>query len=135
MMTIDDIKNKNLVLCNYLQSVFEDYKVKAEFSTNDIDLKVITVQEETGNKTVFYGDVEPLNNYFNIDIWGDNIQEQKNTSVLIGNLIGKHIITDFKDQKWQIIFMQVSNPRAIQYMDIRRVSYNLTLKTIINRIG
>ena len=135
MMTIDDIKNKNLVLCNYLQSVFEDYKVKAEFSTNDIDLKVITVQEETGNKTVFYGDVEPLNNYFNIDIWGDNIQEQKNTSVLIGNLIGKHIITDFNDQKWQIIFMQVSNPRAIQYMDIRRVSYNLTLKTIINRIG
>lgn len=135
MMTIDDIKNKNLVLCNYLQSVFEDYKVKAEFSTNDIDLKVITVQEENGNKTVFYGDVEPLNNYFNIDIWGDNIQEQKNTSVLIGNLIGKHIITDFNDQKWQIIFMQVSNPRAIQYMDIRRVSYNLTLKTIINRIG
>lgn len=135
MMTIDDIKNKNLVLCNYLQSVFEDYNVKAEFSTNDIDLKVIVVQEETGNKTVFYGDVEPLNNYFNIDIWGDNIQEQKNTSVLIGNLIGKHIITDFNDQKWQIIFMQVSNPRAIQYKDIRRVSYNLTLKTIINRIG
>jgi hypothetical protein len=135
MMTIDDIKNKNLVLCNYLQSIFEDYKVKAEFSTNDNDVKVITVQEETGNKIVFYGDVEPLNNYFNIDIFGDNIQEQKNTSVLIGNLIGKLIITEFNNQKWQIIFMQVSNPRAIQYMDIRRVSYNLTLKTIINRIG
>jgi len=134
-MTLDDIKNKNLVLCEYIQTLFEDYKVKAEFSTNDNDIKVITVQEDTGQKTVFFGNVAPLNNYYNIEIFGDNIQEQKNVSVLIGNLIGNHILTDFNNQKWQIIFMQVSNPRAIQYMDIRRVSYSLTLKCIINRVA
>lgn len=134
-MTLDDIKNKNLVLCEYIQTLFEDYKVKAEFSTNDNDIKVITVQEDTGQKIVFFGNVTPLYNYYNIEIFGDNIQKQKNVSVLIGNLIGNHILTDFNNQKWQIIFMQVSNPRAIQYMDIRRVSYSLTLKCIINRVA
>lgn len=134
-MTLDDIKNKNLVLCEYIQTLFKDYKVKAEFSTNDNDIKVITVQEDTGQKIVFFGNVAPLYNYYNIEIFGDNIQEQKNVSVLIGNLIGNHILTDFNNQKWQIIFMQVSNPRAIQYMDIRRVSYSLTLKCIINRVA
>jgi hypothetical protein len=134
-MTLDDIKNKNLVLCEYIQTLFEDYKVKAEFSTNDNDIKVITVQEDTGQKIVFFGNVTPLNNYYNIEIFGDNIQEQKNVSVLIGNLIGSHILTNFNNQKWQIIFMQISNPRAIQYMDIRRVSYSLTLKCIINRVA
>lgn len=134
-MTLDDIKNKNLVLCEYIQTLFKDYKVKAEFSTNDNDIKVITVQEDTGQKIVFFGNVAPLNNYYNIEIFGDTIQEQKNVSVLIGNLIGNHILTDFNNQKWQIIFMQVSNPRAIQYMDIRRVSYSLTLKCIINRVA
>lgn len=134
-MTLDDIKNKNLVLCEYIQTLFKDYKVKAEFSTNDNDIKIITVQEDTGQKIVFFGNVTPLNNYYNIEIFGDNIQEQKNVSVLIGNLIGNHILTDFNNQKWQIIFMQVSNPRAIQYMDIRRVSYSLTLKCIINRVA
>lgn len=134
-MTLDDIKNKNLVLCEYIQTLFKDYKVKAEFSTNDNDIKVITVQEDTGQKIVFFGDITPLYNYYNIEIFGDNIQEQKNVSVLIGNLIGNHILTDFNNQKWQIIFMQVSNPRAIQYMDIRRVSYSLTLKCIINRVA
>ena len=134
-MTLDDIKNKNLVLCEYIQTLFKDYKVKAEFSTNDNDIKVITVQEDTGQKIVFFGNVAPLYNYYNIEIFGDNIQEQKNVSVLIGNLIGNHILTDFNNQKWQIIFMQVSNPRPIQYMDIRRVSYSLTLKCIINRVA
>lgn len=134
-MTLDDIKNKNLVLCEYIQTLFKDYKVKAEFSTNDNDIKVIAVQEDTGQKIVFFGNVAPLNNYYNIEIFGDNIQEQKNASVLIGNLIGNHILTDFNNQKWQIIFMQVSNPRPIQYMDIRRVSYSLTLKCIINRVA
>jgi len=134
-MTLEDIKNKNLVLINYLDSIIDDYKIKAEFSTNDNDIKVITVQEETGQKVVFYDNNKPLFNYYNIDIFGTSIQEQKNTSVLLGNLIGQHVLTDFNNQRWQIIFMQVSNPRAVEYMDIRRVSYNLTLKCIVNRVA
>ena len=41
---------KNEVLISYLQSVFKDYIVKAEFSTNDDDKKVIVVQEQPGQK-------------------------------------------------------------------------------------
>ena len=52
-MTENDIKNKNLVLITYLDSIIEGYKVKAEFSTNDQDTKVIVCQEESGSKIVF----------------------------------------------------------------------------------
>ena len=143
-MTETDIKNKNLVLITYLDSIISGYKVKAEYSTNDNDLKVIVCQEESGQKIVFYDNDNPLFNYYTINIYGDNIQEEKETSVVIGNLIGKSITMDYvlkkKDkptetQKWQIIFMQMSNPRAIQYMDIRRVGYTMTLKCIVNRIA
>ncbi len=44
---------KNLVLISYLQSLFKDYLVKAEFSTNDEDKRVIVVQEQPGQKVVF----------------------------------------------------------------------------------
>ena len=44
---------KNLVLISYLQDLFKDYKVKAEFSTNDEDKKVIVVQEQPGQKVYF----------------------------------------------------------------------------------
>lgn len=143
-MTEADIKNKNLVLITYLDSIISGYKVKAEYSTNDDDLKVIVCQEESGQKIVFYDNDNPLFNYYTINIYGDNIQEEKETSVVIGNLIGKSITMDYvikkKDkpvetQNWQIIFMQMSNPRAIQYMDIRRVGYTMTLKCIVNRIA
>ena len=144
-MTEADIKNKNLVLISYLDSIINDYKVKAEYSTNDNDLKVIVCQEESGEKIVFYNNDNPLFNYYMINIYGDNIKEEKETSVIIGNLIGKSVLFDFvvkdkdKDkpeiQKWQLIFMQMTNPRAIQYMDIRRVAYTSTLKCIVNRIA
>ena len=137
-MTIDDINNKNLVLISYLNSIIEGYKVKAEYSTNDNDIKVIVVQETSGNKVVFY-DANPLFNYYNIDIYGDNIKDAKETSVIIGNLIGNNIYLDYKVeneiQKWQIMFKQFTNPRTIAYEDIRRVSYTATLQCIVNRIS
>jgi hypothetical protein len=129
-----DIKNKNLVLIDYLASLFNDYKVKAEYSTNDNDIKVIVVQETSGQKIVFYG-TNPLYNYYNVDIYGDSIKDAKDTSVVIGNLIGNDIIFDWNNQKWQIIVKQFSNPRTILYDDIRRVSYTSTLQCIVNRIA
>lgn len=142
-MTVDDINNKNLVLISYLNSIIDGYKVKAEYSTNDNDIKVIVVQETSGNKVVFY-DANPLFNYYNIDIYGDNIKDAKETSVIIGNLIGNNIYLDYVvtdenknkvTQKWQIMFKQFTNPRTIAYEDIRRVSYTATLQCIVNRIS
>lgn len=138
-MTETDIKNKNLVLISYLDSIINDYKVKAEYSTNDNDLKVIVCQEESGEKIVFYDNDNPLFNYYMINVYGDNIKSEKETTVIIGNLIGKSIVFDYavdkENQKWQLIFMQMTNPRAIQYMDIRRVAYTMTLKCIVNRVA
>lgn len=143
-MTEADIKNKNLVLISYLDGIINDFKVKAEYSTNDNDLKVIVCQEESGEKIVFYDNDNPLFNYYMINVYGDNIKEEKEASVIIGNLIGKSVVVDYeikeKDkptvtQKWQIIFMQMTNPRAIQYIDIRRVAYTMTLKCIVNRVA
>lgn len=134
-MTEEDIKNKNLVLIDYFSTLINDYKIKAEYSTNDKDTKVIVVQETSGEKVVFYNNDNPLFNYYNIEIFGDNIQNEKDTSVIIGNLIGKSIIHTYKNQKWQIIFKQLANPRTTEYMDIRRVTYSCTMKLIVNRVG
>lgn len=141
-MSNDDIKNKNLVLCSYLDSIINDYKVKAEFSTNNEDTKVIVVQETSGQKEIFY-EANPIYNYYNVNICGDNIQDAKNVSVDIGNLIGNNIYFDYvvgkgshqEVQKWQIIIKQFANPRTIEYKDIRRVSYTMTMQTIVNRIA
>lgn len=141
-MTEQDIKNKNLVLIAYLNSIIDGYKIKAEYSTNDKDIKVIVVQETSGQKVVLW-DTNPLFNYYNIDIFGDNIKEQKETSVTIGNLIGKNIYFNWEHlvdkvkvvERWQIMFKQFSNPRTIAYEDIRRVSYTATLQCIVNRIS
>lgn len=130
-----NVKEKNLVLISYLQSLFTDYQVKAEFSTNDEDKRVIVVQEQPGEKVVFYGDITPLFNYYQINIYGLSIRECKNTSVDIGELIGKHVIVEYDDNKWQIIFMQYSNPQAVEYLDIRRVGYSATLKCVVNQIA
>ena len=132
-MTETDIKNKNLVVIDFLKSIINDYKIKAEYSTNDNDDKVIVVQEQSGMKIVFYG-TNPIYNYYNVDIFGTSIKEAKDTSVDIGNLIGKNIYFNWKDQKWQILIKQFNNPRTIEYMDIRRVSYTCTLQCIVNRI-
>lgn len=141
-MSEQDIKNKNLVLCSYLDSIINGYKVKAEYSTNSQDDKVIVVQETSGSKEIFF-EANPIYNYYNIDIFGDNISNAKNISVEIGNLIGKDIYFDYvvghgshqEVQKWQIIIKQFANPRTIEYKDIRRVSYTMTMQTIVNRIA
>ena len=130
---------KNLVLISYLQDLFKDYKVKAEFSTNDEDKKVIVVQEQPGQKVVFFEDIDPLFNYFQVVVYGLSIRENYETATQIGSLIGKHVIIDYvngnETEKWQIIFKQYSNPQAIEYMDIRRVGYTATLQCIINRVA
>ena len=142
-MTEEDIQNKNLVLIDYLDSIINGYKVKAEYSTNDNDINVIVVQETSGRKVVFY-EANPLYNYYNVDVYGDNIKNAKETSVIIGNLIGnniyyewEHINKDKKKetQKWQIMIKQFANPRTIFYDDIRRVAYTSTLQCIVNRIA
>lgn len=134
-MTLDDIKSKNLVLISYLDSIIEDYKVKAEFSTDDSSLNVIVVQEDSGEKIVFYDNNVPLFNYYTINIYGDNIKEEKETSVVLGQLIGQSVLVDYDKDTWQIIFMQLANPRTIEYMDIRRVAYTMTLKCIVNKVA
>lgn len=126
---------KNLVLISYIQSLFDKFLVKAEFSTNDEDKRVIVVQEQPGQKIVFFGDIDPLFNYFQVNIYGLTIKECYESSVVIGNLIGKHVIVDYGNDKYQIIFKQYSNPQAIEYMDIRRVGYSATLQCIINKVA
>ena len=133
-MIEQDIKNKNLVLIDYLRSIIDDYKIKPEYSTNDNDVKVIVVTETSGQKIVLW-ETNPLFNYYDVNIYGDSIKSAKETSVKIGNLIGQNIYFDWKDQKWQIIVKQFSNPRTIAYEDIRRVAYTSTLQCIVNRIA
>ena len=134
-MSEQDIKNKNLVLIDYLRSIINGYKIKAEYSTNaDNDIQVIVVQETSGQKIVLW-DTDPLYNYYDVNIYGDNIQNAKNVSVEIGNLIGNNIYFEWNDQQWQIMIKQFSNPRTIAYEDIRRVSYTMTLQCIVNRIS
>ena len=142
-MTKEDIKNKNKVLIDYLRSIIDDFVIRAEYSTYDQDKNVIVVQEESGIKEVFY-DGSKLFNYYNVDIFGTNIQVSKNVSVDIGNLIGNNIYFNWTIQKedktmetqlWQIMVKQFSNPRTLEWSDIRRVSYTMTLQCIINRIS
>lgn len=134
-MSEQDIKNKNLVLIDYLRSIINGYKIKAEYSTNaDNDIQVIVVQEASGEKIVLW-ETNPLYNYYDINIYGDNIQNAKNVSVKIGNLIGNNIYFEWNNQQWQIMIKQFSNPRTIAYEDIRRVSYTMTLQCIVNRIS
>lgn len=134
-MTEQDIKNKNLVLISYLNQIVDGYKVKAEFSTNDIDTKTIVCQETSGQKIVFFNNDNALFNYFTINVYGDNIKDQYEVINEIGRLIGKSVLIDYNNQKWQLIFKQMANPRAIQYMEIRRVAYTTTLQCIVNRVA
>ena len=57
-MNIDYLEMKELVLIAYLEKIFNEnskvkWKVKAEYSTNDNDDRVVTVQEQAGEKVVF----------------------------------------------------------------------------------
>lgn len=133
-MSEQDIKNKNLVLIDYLKTIIDGYRIKAEYSTNDDDVQVIVVTEASGQKVVLW-ETNPIYNYYDINIYGDNIKNAKETSVDIGNLIGQNIYFEWNEQKWQIIFKQFANPRTIMYEDIRRVAYTSTLQCIVNRIS
>ncbi len=129
--------DKQLVVIQYFQNLLNSYsqwKIKAEYSTSDNDNRVIVIQEQAGERQVFYGDVEPLYNYYMINIYGLTIRESKELSVLISNLIGKNEILEFNGEKWQIMFSQYSNPQAIEYLDIKRVGYSATMKCIVNKI-
>lgn len=143
-MTQKDIERKQLILINYIQELVNNYtteqwKIKVEYSTNDNDKRVITIQEQTGQKEVFYGDIMPMFNYYMFDIYGLSIQECKNISLMLGNLIGHNIVRevtndDRKKEKWQLMFIQWANPQPIEYLDIRRVGYNATYKCVVNKI-
>lgn len=126
---------KNEVLISYLQTKFPTYQLKAEFSTNDSDKRVIVVQEQPGNKIVFFGDIDPMFNYFQVNVYGLTMKENYTTANAIGKLIGKHVIHTYNNNKWQIIFKQYSNPQAIEYLDIRRIGYTATLQCIISQIA
>ena len=142
-MTQKDVERKQLILINYIQELVNNYttkkwKIKAECSTNDNDKRVITIQEQTGQKEVFYGDIMPMFNYYMFDIYGLSIQECKNISLMLGNLIGHNIVREVinngKKEKWQLMFIQWANPQPIEYLDIRRVGYNATYKCVVNKI-
>lgn len=145
-MTEEDRRTKNHILILFLKNLFSyyNYKIKAEFSTDDKDMNVIVVQEASGQKEVFFGTDNPLYNYFNIEIFGDSIKTNYEMANKINDLIGKNEYIDYRyyiddehyeDQKWQIIFKQYTNPRAIEYMDIRRVAYSSTYQLVINRVS
>ena len=136
-MTMNDIELKQAVFINYLKGVLNDntFKIKAEYSTNDNDVKCIIVQEQAGEKVVFYGDVSPLYNYYEIIIFGSSIREEKNISTLFGELIGTNAVVDYKGDKWQVLIKQLSNPQTIEYTDIRRVGYTMIFQTIVNKIS
>ena len=142
-MTQKDVERKQIILINYVQELVNNYttekwKVKAEYSTNDNDKRIITIQEQIGQKEVFFGDITPLFNYYMVDIYGLSIQECKNISLMLGNLIGHNIVreitNDGKKEKWQLMFIQWANPQPIEYLDIRRVGYNATYKCVVNKI-
>lgn len=134
---------KNLVLIEYLKGIYTGFKFKAEYNTNANDMKddvkLIVVQEQPGNQVVFYGNIDPLFNYYEIVIFGKSIQEMKETAVSIGALKGNNVIIDYKNgknnEKWQIIFKQYSNPQPIEYMDIRRIGYSMVFQCIVNRVA
>lgn len=127
---------KQLVLINFLKDYINDnsWKLKAEYSTNQDDKKVIVCQERAGNKVVFFGECDPLFNYFTIDIFGESIEEQKNMALLINDLIGTNNKITINNETWQIMVKQLSNFQAIEYYDIRRVGYNATIQCIVSKI-
>lgn len=135
-MTQKEIERKQVIVCKFIQDMVDKnstdkWKVKAECSTNDNDDRVIAIREQPGNKEVFFGNATPLWNYYSIDIFGLTIQESKNLSLLFGYLIGTNNIIDDGNLKWQIIFKQFSNPQFLEYKDLRRVSYNMTMQCIV----
>lgn len=125
--------DKNLVLIEYLKSLFTDYKVKSEISTNDEDIKVIVVQMATGPREILFDNY--IYDNFTIEIFGKSIRENRETAYEIGLLPGNNITIEYDGDQYQILFKQMSNPTNIYYEDIRRIGYTLTLQTIIEKIN
>lgn len=128
---------KQKVMIDFLKSYINDntWKIKAEYSTNDNDMKVIVVQEQTGPKVVFYGDCEPIYNYYQIQIYGNSIEEEKEMALKINRLIGTDNQQIKSKEKYQILIKQFSNFQTVEYLDIRRVGYTGIIQTIISKIG
>lgn len=127
------VTKKNEVLIEFLKKLIKDYKIIGEYKTSNSRTKCITIQETSGEKIVFNADIDPLFNYMQIVIFGDSIREQKELSNELGNLIGKNEKIKIGKEHWQIIFKQFSNPEPLEYLDIKRVGYTMTLKCIINK--
>ena len=130
--------DKNLVLINYLKENanvlgLENFKIKSEYSLDDKDINVVVVQMQSGEKEVLL--CGNINDYFMIQIFGQSIREEKQIAVQLNELIGQNVLTNYNEDKYQIMFMQFNNAQTIAYQDIQRVGYTLTLKTIINKIS
>ena len=134
--------DKNLILIEYLKAytsrvvnnkVVNDYLFKAEYSTNDNDLKVVVVTQRPTEKQVLWCG-HKIFDAFQIEIFGDSMRSEKAMANKIGDLIGDNITITYENKKYQIMFMQISNPQSIMYEDIRRIGYSMILRTIINEI-
>lgn len=124
--------DKNLILIEYLRSLFPEYLIKSEISSNDNDVSVIVVQMATGPKEILFDGY--IFDNFTIEIFGKSIRENKQTAYKIGLLPGENIKFEYNGNNYQILFKQMGNPNNIFYQDIRRIGYTLTLQTIINKI-
>ena len=97
MESNDEKVTKLKVLIDYISELVGDkYIVKPEYSTDFRDTEVIVVQEQDGTKTVFYGNIDPLYDYFEINIFADSIREAKNTANLLGKLIGQMVFRNYQ---------------------------------------
>ena len=126
------MSDKNIVLIKYLETLDNTFKYKSEYSTTDNDKKVVVVSMRPGEKEVLWDDV--INDYFEIQIFGGSILEEKTFASTLGDLIGQIVYITYDNKDYSIVISQISNPQSIAYEDIRRVGYTLTLKTIINEI-
>ena len=124
--------DKNLILIEYLRTLFPGYLLKSEISSNDSDTSVIVVQMATGSRDILYEDY--IYDNFTIEIFGQSIRENKQTAYKMGLLPGNNITFEYNGDNYQILFKQMGNPNNIFYEDIRRIGYTLTLQTIINKI-
>jgi len=128
--------DKNLILIEYLKTIISGFIFKAEYSTNDEDLKVVVVTQRPTEKQVLWCG-KKLFEAFQIEIFGDSMREAKDVANRIGELIGDNVIftyDDYGNEQYQIMFMQISNPQSIMYEDIRRIGYTMVLRTLINKI-
>jgi hypothetical protein len=131
------MNDKNLILINYLKENasalgIEGFHIKSEYSLDDDDIKVVVVQMQAGEKEVLLEG--NINDYFMIQVFGESIREEKQIAVNLNQLIGENVLTNYENDTYHIMFMQLSNAQTIAYQDIQRVGYTITLKTIINKI-